>query len=99
MIITLSKNGQGAIALGLLVAPFVLWRVVLNYAARDDSREIRSLIRWIGLLGGIAMIAAFVLFFVNSLQLLSIGLGGFSVGLLISLNYLKQQLQSLPPTA
>jgi len=55
--------------------------------------------RRIGLLGGIAMIAALVLFFVNSLQLLSIGLGGFSVGLSISVNYLKQQLRPPSPAA
>jgi hypothetical protein len=33
MVITISTHVQFAIAGGLLVAPLVLWKVVLNYAA------------------------------------------------------------------
>lgn len=99
MIITLSKLVQIAIAVCLFAAPFVLWRVVLDFAARNDAAEIRTLMRWIRLFCWVAMIAAGVLLFADRLPLISIPLGGFAVGLSISVTYLKQQLEPPSPTA
>ena len=104
MIDTLSKPIQIAIAACLLVAPFVLWRVILDFAARHNTREVWSLMRWISLTRWISWVVAATVVLVDFLHPLSaamlcisMGLLCFSIGLSFSVRYLKQQLE--PPSS